>query len=43
MKKKILSALGALVLVLVTLGLALPTLMHSLGLHPTYELSLIHI
>jgi len=37
MKKKILTTLGALLLVLVTLGLSLPTLVHSLGLHPTYE------
>jgi putative intracellular protease/amidase len=37
MKKKFLISFGALLLGVVTLGLALPTIVHSLGLHPTYE------
>jgi putative intracellular protease/amidase len=37
MKKKLLIVTGAGLLGLVTLGLALPTIVHSLGLHPTYK------
>ena len=37
MKKKVLIALGALALGAVTLALSLPTILHHLGLHPTYE------
>jgi putative intracellular protease/amidase len=37
MKKKLLIALGTLILGVVTLGLSLPTILHRLGLHPTYE------
>lgn len=34
---KLLAALGATVAFVAILGLALPTIVHSLGLHPTYE------
>ncbi len=37
MKKKLLVALGGLLLGLTTLGLSLPKIVHQLGLHPTYE------
>lgn len=37
MRNKIQIAIGAAVLGLVGLGLALPTIVHGLGLHPTYE------
>ncbi len=37
MKKKLLVALGILLFGVVTLGLSLPTIVHRLGLHPTYE------
>jgi hypothetical protein len=37
MKKKLLIAFGTLILGVVTLGLSLPTIVHRLGLHPTYE------
>ncbi len=37
MKKKLLIIAGALALGAATLGLSLPTIVHSLGLHPTYE------
>ena len=37
MKMKLLTALGATAALVAILGLALPTIVHSLGLHPTYE------
>ncbi len=37
MKKKLLIAIGALLVGGVTLGFSLPTIVHSLGLHPTYH------
>jgi putative intracellular protease/amidase len=37
MKNKILVGVGALFLFGLTLALALPTIVHSLGMHPTYE------
>ena len=37
MKKKLFIAMGSGLLGIVTLVLALPTIVHSLGLHPTYE------
>lgn len=37
MKKKVLIAVGALVLGAAVLGLSLPTILHGLGLHPRYE------
>jgi len=37
MKKKLLTTLGVLVAGLVLLLLALPTILHSAGLHPTYD------
>ncbi|MCP5071420.1 MAG: type 1 glutamine amidotransferase domain-containing protein, partial [bacterium] len=37
MKKKLLTVLGALLLAVVALGLSLPTILHTLGLHPSYE------
>jgi putative intracellular protease/amidase len=36
-KKKLLIAMSAGLLMVLTLALALPTILHSLGLHPTYE------
>ena len=36
-EKKLLIALGATVAIVAILALSLPTLVHSLGLHPTYE------
>jgi putative intracellular protease/amidase len=36
-KKKLLVAMGAGLAVVLTLALALPTIVHRLGLHPTYE------
>ena len=37
MRNKIQISIGASVLGLAGLGLALPTIVHGLGLHPTYE------
>ena len=37
MKKKLLTIAGTLALGAVLLGLSLPTIVHGLGLHPTYE------
>ena len=37
MKKKVLIAIGVVVLGAATAGLLLPTILHSLGLHPRYE------
>lgn len=37
MKKKILITLGTVAILAATLGLSLPTIVHSLGLHPSYE------
>jgi len=37
MKKKLLIIVGTVALAAVVLGLSLPTIVHSLGLHPTYE------
>lgn len=37
MKKKLLVALGSLLLGLATLGLSAPTIVHPFGLHPTHE------
>jgi putative intracellular protease/amidase len=37
MKKKLLIIAGAVALGAVVLGLSLPTIVHNLGLHPTYE------
>ena len=37
MKKKLLVILGTIAVGAVVLGLALPTIVHGLGLHPTYE------
>ncbi len=34
MKKKLLTVLGALLLAVAALGLSLPTILHTLGLHP---------
>ena len=37
MKRKILIAIGAIAVSVLTLGLSLPTIVHGLGLHPTYR------
>jgi putative intracellular protease/amidase len=37
MKKRIFVGVGALLIFGITLALALPTIVHSLGMHPTYE------
>lgn len=37
MKKKLLIIVGTVAFVVVVFGLSLPTIVHSLGLHPTYE------
>lgn len=37
MKKKLLSIAGTIALIAAILGLSLPTIVHSLGLHPAYE------